>query len=73
MGFGNIGDIFGLMNEVRNSGDPDSAMRKIISENPSFQGVMNYISQHGGDAKAAFYNMAAQKGVDPESILSKLR
>lgn len=28
---------------------------------------------NGGDAKKAFYDMAKQKGVDPNAILSMLR
>lgn len=37
------------------------------------QNVVNYIKQNGGDAKSAYYNMAAQKGVDPNSILKFLK
>lgn len=69
----NGSSVFGLINRVRNSKDPNSEMQSILMENPSFQGMMDYISQHGGDARSAFYNMAAQKGVDPESILRQLR
>ena len=65
--------MFGLINQVRNSPNPNAAMQSMLSSNPMFKGVVDYINQNGGDAKTAFYNMAAQKGVDPNTILNQLR
>lgn len=65
--------IMELINTIRNSPNPNAAMQQMASSNPAIQNVMNYIQMTGGDAKTAFYNMAAQKGVDPESILRFLR
>lgn len=48
-------------------------MQQFLNTDPRFQNIINYINQNGGDAKSAFYNLAAQRGVDPNSILSKLR
>ena len=48
-------------------------MQQLLNSNPQYQGIMEYINQNGGNAKSAFYNMAAQRGVDPNSILSQLR
>lgn len=58
---------------VRSSSNPNQAMQQMLSSNPQYQNVMDYINQNGGDARTAFYNMAAQKGIDPESILKQLR
>lgn len=65
--------LFDMYNQVRHSQNPDQAMQMLFANNPQYQNVMNYIQQNGGDARSAFYNMAAQMGVDPNSILSKLR
>ena len=65
--------LFAIFNQVRNSPNPNQAMQQLLNSNPQYQGIMQYIIQNGGDAKSAFYNMAAQKGVDPNSILSQLR
>ena len=35
--------------------------------------AMDYVRANGGDARTAFYRLAQQKGVDPESILRGLR
>lgn len=53
--------------------DKRSQILNLIAKNPKFGEVVKYINQNGGSAKAAFYNMAAEKGVDPEDILRTLR
>lgn len=65
--------IFGLINQVRNSPNPNQTMQQLMMSDASIQNAVSYIQQNGGNAKAAFYNMAAEKGVDPESILKFLR
>lgn len=65
--------IFGLMNQIRNSPNPNAAMQTALNSNPMLKGVADLINQNGGDAKTAFYNLAAQRGVDPNLILSRLR
>lgn len=65
--------LFAVFNQIRNSPNPNQAMQQLLNNNPQYQGIMEYISQNGGDAKSAFYNLAAQRGVDPNSILSQLR
>ena len=44
-----------------------------LMQGPQYQQAMNLIQQAGGDARAAFYNLAQQKGVDPEQLLSMLK
>lgn len=65
--------LFDIYNQVRHSQNPEQAMQILFANNPQYQNVMNYIQQNGGDAKSAFYNMAAQKGIDPNIILSRLQ
>ena len=65
--------LIGMLNMVRSSDNPNQAMQQMLASNPQYQNVMNYINQNGGDARTAFYNMAAQKGVDPNSILNQLK
>lgn len=44
-----------------------------LMQGPQYQQAMNLIQQAGGDARAAFYSFARQKGVDPDQILSMLK
>lgn len=65
--------IMDLFSQVCKAKNPNEATRNLLETNPQFQGVMSYISQNGGDARTAFYNLAAQKGIDPNTILSQLK
>lgn len=61
--------MFRMMNAARN---PMAFLANQFSQTQIGQ-AMNLIKQNGGDAKAAFYNLAKQKGVNPDDILSQLR
>lgn len=61
-----------VYNKIRTSPNPNKTMQELLANNPTFRQVMTYINQNGGNAKAAFYNLAAQKGVDPNTILNQL-
>ena len=50
-----------------------AAIQQMSANNPQMQQVMNVIQQNGGDPRAAFYNMAQQKGIDPNVILNQLK
>ena len=44
-----------------------------INKTPEMQNVINLVNQNGGNAKQLFYQLAQQKGVDPNSILDMLK
>lgn len=52
---------------------PKDALMQMAMANPNYKNVMAYIQQNGGDPKAAFYQMAKEKGVDPEAFLANIR
>ena len=62
-----------MMNTIKNSRNPKAMLEQMMQSNPQIQQAMNYINQNGGDAKSAFYALARQKGVDPESVLRMFR
>lgn len=43
------------------------------NSNPRLQQVQNYVNQHGGDPKAAFYNACQERGINPNDILKFLQ
>ena len=69
-GFQALSQLIGM---ARAAKDPMSAVQQMSNNNPQMQQVMQVIQQNGGDARAAFYNMAQQRGVDPNAILNQLR
>ena len=58
----------------KSGGNPQAMMQSMLSSrNPQLAQVMQIVNGSGGDAKDAFYKLAAQKGVDPNAILSMLQ
>ena len=45
---------------------------QLMSSNPEFANIVNTIKSLG-DPKLAFYKLAEQKGVDPNTIISMLK
>lgn len=65
-----IGQMMGM---IRAAGNPQAALTQMMGNNPQMAQVMQIVQQNGGDAKAAFYKMAEQKGVNPEEIISQVK
>ena len=62
-----------IKNMMRSMGNPQMMLNQMLTRNPQYKQVMNYIQQSGGDAKTAFYKMAREKGVDPDDIIRQLQ
>ena len=69
----NIKTVRGMMDMVRMASNPQAALGQIAAQNPQMQQVMQVIQQNGGDPRAAFYKVAKERGIDPDSVLSQLR
>ena len=70
---GPISQLKNMMGMIKASGNPNALMQQMAMTNPNYKQVMEYVNQNGGDPKKAFFQMAQEKGVNPESILSMLR
>ena len=53
--------------------NPILFLNELVSSNPQFAQVFEYVTQNGGDPKTAFYNYAKQLGVDPQTVLNTLQ
>ena len=60
-------------NTLKTAKNPNMLLQQMIQNNPNIKGVMNYINQNGGDAKAAFYKMAEERGINPNQIIKMLQ
>ena len=45
----------------------------MAQKNPALRQAMDYVGKSGGDPKKAFYELAKQKGVNPDEILKMLK
>lgn len=60
-----------MIEAAKRGQSPQSAIQSMIfAKNPQAMQAIQFASSFGGDFRTAFYKMAAQKGVDPNSILS---
>lgn len=59
-----------MIDMFKSSNNPQMLIQNMLQNNPQ---VRNIIQQNGGDPKTAFYNLARQKGINPDEILNMLR
>ena len=59
-----------MLNMLRNSNNPQAMIQNMLQNNPQ---VRSLIQQSGGDPKTAFYNLARQRGINPDEILNMLK
>lgn len=59
-----------MINMFKNSNNPQMLVQNMLQSNPQ---VQQLLQQSGGDPKTAFYNLAKQKGINPDEILNMLR
>ncbi len=57
---------------IKNSGNPQQLLQETVQNNPQL-GIMDVLLRNGGNAKQAFYEMAKQKGVNPDDVLNMLK
>ena len=69
----NLNQIKQYINLFKNAGNPQALLQNMIQSNPQVRQVMQFVQQNGGDAKAAFYKLAQEKGVNPDQILNMLK
>lgn len=62
-----------MIQMLRGSNNPGVLLQRMAQQNPQVQQVLQLVQQNGGDAKTAFYNLAKQRGIDPNTILNQLK
>lgn len=54
-----------MVGMIRNAGNPQALLQQMMQQNnPAMVQAMNYVKQHGGDAKAACTALAQEKGIN---------
>lgn len=69
----NVQSLRQMANAVRNSRNPQMMLMQLAQSNPQMKQAIEYIGRNGGNAKEAFYALAKQKGVNPDTILNMFR
>ena len=61
--------ITNLFHRVKMMADPIGYLNSM----PEMRNILNLVQQSGGNAQQLFYQLAKQKGVDPNSILDMFK
>lgn len=62
-----------MMNTLRMASNPQTMLTEMVNSNPQVKQAMDYVNNNGGDAKAAFYQLAQENGVNPDEIINMLK
>lgn len=62
-----------LINSVKFASNPNQAIADMINSNPQMVKVFDLLKNSGKSPKELFYELAKQKGVDPNKILKQLQ
>lgn len=68
-----MGKIKQMMTMVSGAQDPNGMISQMMNTNPQMKQVMDVIRNAGGDPRRAFYQLAEEKGVDPQEILDMMK
>lgn len=62
-----------MMGALKSSRNPQQLLINMMGNNPQFKQMLQMIRQSGMSPKDLFYQMAQQKGVDPEQLINQLK
>lgn len=62
-------NLINLFKKIRTLNNPTEYLNNI----PEIKNVVNLVNANGGNAKEVFYNLAQQKGVNPQDILDMFK
>ena len=69
----NNGGLQQIINMVSHSNNPMQLMQTMAQSNPQLQSILNLILTSQKSPKDLFFEMAQQRGVDPQQILQMLQ
>jgi hypothetical protein len=62
-----------MVSAVKSMKDPQVLLSQMAQQsNPQLMQAVNYVKEHGNDPKAAFEELAKEKGIDPNEIIKMI-
>ena len=61
-----------MMTMIKQSRNPQQLVMNMLMQNPQGKSILQTI-QNGGNAKELFYQMAQQKGINPNQFISMFK
>lgn len=69
----NLQQIKQMANLFKNAKNPQQLISNMVNQNPQMRQMMNTLQNSGKSPKDLFYEMAKQKGIDPNQIINMLQ
>ena len=69
---GQLNNLGNVMQMLMGSGNPMQMLEKMAMSNPQLQPIIGMLQACNGNPQQAFYALAQQRGIDPNSILSQI-
>ena len=69
----NLQQIKNMMNMFKGAKNPQQMLTNMANQNPQMKQIIDMVNNSNKSPKDLFYDMAKQKGVDPNQIISMLQ
>ena len=69
----NMSQLKQAMSMLKGSKNPQQLLMNMMNQNPQLKQVMDLVKNSNKSPKDLFYEMAQQRGVDPNEIINMLR
>lgn len=66
----NQAEINKIINAYKSTNNPQQLLMNMAMKNPNIQKIINMINESGQTPKDLFFQMARQKGIDPNIIIN---
>jgi hypothetical protein len=67
-----IQNVKAMMGMLSGTPDKNSMLRLLASRNPALSQILTLLNNTGMDGKTAFYNLAREKGLDPDKCSQQI-
>lgn len=54
------------------SGNPQAALQAMLANNPAYKDILPVLENNHGDYRKTFFDIAAQRGVDPQAFIDQV-
>lgn len=69
----NLNNLKQMMGLFKGANNPQQLLANLVNQNPQMRQVIQLVNSSGKSPKDLFYQLAKQRGVDPNEILKQLQ
>lgn len=62
-----------MFNSIASAQNPMQAFMNLAGSNPNLQPAVEAINNNGGNLETAFYQLASQRGIEPNALLNQVK